>query len=72
MVKIIKPIYNALRDKAARSRTVFHDVPESQLLDVLAAYGILREILPTEMGGTVLLDQAEWMTNRMAVELGEI
>jgi hypothetical protein len=72
MVKIVKPIYNAIRDKAARSRTVFHDVPESQILDVLADYGILGEMLPTEIGGTVVIDQAEWITNRMAVELGEI
>ena len=72
MVKIIKPIYNALRDRAARSRTVFHDVPESQILDVLSDYGILKGMLPTMMGGTVRLDQTEWIASRRAAELGEI
>jgi hypothetical protein len=62
----------SVMDKHARSRTLFHDVPESQLLDVLSDYGILKEGLPTEMGGAILLDQAEWMASRRTAELGEI
>ena len=71
-VKLFKPILFALMDKHTRSRVLHHDVPESQLLDVLSDYGILREVLPTEMGGTLRFDQAEWIASRRAVELGEI
>jgi hypothetical protein len=59
-------------DKRIRSRTLFHDVPESQIVDILSSYGILKEMLPTEMGGTVRLNQAEWMASQRAAESEEI
>jgi hypothetical protein len=59
-------------DKHARSRRLFHDVPESQLLDVLSDYGILKEMLPIERGGTVRLNQSEWIAHRRAAELKDI
>lgn len=62
----------ALKKKTTRSRTLFHDVPESEILDVLAEYGILKNMLPTEMGGTVVLNQREWMANRWAIEIEEL
>jgi CRAL/TRIO domain len=71
-LKIIKPIINALMGKRNRARQLLHDVPESQLLEVLSDYGIHKEMLPTEMGGTVELDQAEWIAKRRAAELMEI
>ena len=36
-----------------------HDVPKTQLLDVLSNYGIHKEMLPTEMGGTIEIGQDE-------------
>jgi CRAL/TRIO domain len=72
VVKIIKPIVNALMDKHARSRALMHNVPESEILDVLSSYGIQKDMLPTEMGGTVLLDQAQWIASRRAAELEDI
>jgi hypothetical protein len=71
-VKTIKPIIDALQDKHTRCRKLVHDVPESQLLDVLSDYGILKEMLPTEMGGTIVFDQAEWIASQRAAELKEI
>jgi hypothetical protein len=71
-VKIIKPITYAYFDKRSRSRLLIHDVLESQVLDILSSYGIQKDMLPTEMGGTVLLDHAEWIASRRAVELKEI
>jgi hypothetical protein len=72
VANIVKPIVFSLVDKHARSRMLIHNVPESQLLDVLSDYGILKNMLPTEMGGPVQLDPAEWIASRRAVELGEI
>jgi hypothetical protein len=71
-VNIIKPILNAFMDKYARSRILVHDVPESQLLGVLSDYGILKDMLPSELGGTILLDQAAWISSQRAAELLEI
>jgi hypothetical protein len=46
-----------------------HDVPESQVPDILSDYGILKKMLPSELGGTVQLDQAAWIACRRAAEL---
>jgi CRAL/TRIO domain len=72
ILKIIKPILNALVDKHTRSRVLMHDVPESEILDVLSSYGVQKYMLPTQLGGTVLLDQAKWIASRMAAELEDI
>jgi hypothetical protein len=70
--KMIKRITKALMDRHTRSRVLEHDVPESQILDVLSHYGIMKDMLPTEMGGTIELNQAEWIASRRATELEEI
>ena len=46
--------------------------PERQLPDILSDYGIHVDMLPTGMGGSIHLDQAEWIANRRAAELMEI
>ena len=72
MVNVIKPIIYALIDKYTQSRHLLHTVPKNRLLDALSEYGILKYMLPTEMGGTVRLHQAEWIANRRALQLGEV
>jgi len=62
----------ALTNKQVRSRVVFHDVPESDIVDSVAEYGILRDMLPTLMGGTVELNMSEWIANRRAIEMEEL
>jgi hypothetical protein len=58
--------------KELRARTLTHDVPESDILPVLSAYGIMPDMLPVAMGGTVVLDQAEWIATRRATEMEEL
>ena len=72
LVRILKPIMNAVLDKEARTRLLMHDAPEGEIPEVLARYGILKEMLPREMGGTVQLNHSEWIANRRAVEFEEI
>jgi hypothetical protein len=72
VVKYLEPIIRALENKHTRTRKMFHDIPENQLLDVLSDYGILENMLPTEMGGTIRLNQSEWIAGRRALELKEI
>lgn len=72
LMRVLRPVLMALTDKRLRARTIWHDIPETEIISALSEYGILKEMLPTEMGGDVLLDQVEWMANRRAVELEEI
>lgn len=58
--------------KGARSRSIMHDVPEDAIVEVLSHYGIFKNILPTEMGGSLEMNQADWLAHRRAVELEEI
>ena len=70
--RFLKPIVYALVDKRTRSRIVIHDVPDSRIFEDLSSYGILKYMLPTEMGGTVQLNPSRWIVERRAAELGEI
>jgi hypothetical protein len=72
VVKVIQPLLNAVCDKRLRERKLEHDVQENQIISVLSTYGIMKDMLPTEMGGTIELNQSEWIANRRAVELEEI
>lgn len=72
MLRIIKPLMFALKDKESRSRTLFHDVPENDITQVLSSYGIQKDMLPTDMGGSLVLDQSDWIASRRAAELEEI
>jgi hypothetical protein len=51
-----------------RSRVVVHDVPECQLVEALADYGIFKEVVPVELGGTFVYDHSEWLAKRCAIE----
>jgi hypothetical protein len=51
---------------------VKHDVPQDEILNVSPSYGIRKGMLPTAMGGTVVLNQAEWIASRGATELETI
>ena len=71
-LSVIKPIVFALMRKGNRSRSIMHDVPEDKIMSVLAQYGILGSMLPTEMGGTMEQSQSEWLEQRRAIEMEEI
>lgn len=70
--RLLKPIVYALVDKRTRSRILIHDVPDSRIFEDLSSYGILKFMLPVEMGGTVQLNPSRWIADRRAIELGEI
>jgi hypothetical protein len=59
-------------DKHARFRIVKHDVPQDEILNVSPSYGSRKGMLPPAMGGTVVLNQAEWIATRGATELEKI
>ena len=72
ITRVMIPIIHAFMNKDFRTRSLTHDVPEDDILDTLSKYGIEKEMLPVEMGGTIVLNQSEWIANRWATELEEI
>jgi hypothetical protein len=62
-------ILEAVIGKRAQSRTMILDAPNSEILDVLSSYGILEDMLLTEMGVTVQYKQSEWPAKRIAAEM---
>lgn len=66
LLQILKPIYFFRMNKAMRLRIVIHDVPENELIASLFPYGITSEMLPVEMGGTMVLDQYECLMEEIS------
>jgi hypothetical protein len=56
-LRALKPVLLASMDATSRARMLIHTVPESELLSVLAFFGIQKEMLPTDLGGTLMLNQ---------------
>lgn len=71
-VKYVKPIVSPLLGKYLRSRVVMHEGTVSEALAELSEYGILQDMLPADMGGTLEFCQADWIANRRSLELTEI
>lgn len=69
---IMKPIVFAVMTKEARARTLVHHDENSNYVEILSPFGINGDMLPVEMGGTIRLDQQQWVAERRAVELDEI
>lgn len=59
VVLLLKPIGFAFMGKMVRQRTIIHNATEEQLPEALAGFGILKDMLPTEMGGTITLDHSK-------------
>lgn len=72
LVWLLKPIGLAAMGKEARARHLVHDVPPSEIVETLSSYGITKDVLPTQMGGSVQLNPSEWIANRRAIEMEEI
>lgn len=50
ILRVICPVLKALMDKEARARTVFHNVPDSEVAESLSSYGLTKDVLPLELG----------------------
>lgn len=72
ILRIVKPILFALTDKKTRTRTKLHDVAEDEIPEVLSTYGIMKNMLPIELGGATEFKLKEWIETRRAEELEEI
>lgn len=55
-------------NKEFRSRLLIHDVPQSQVVETLAEYGISKDVLPVDLGGTCEFDLGDWLSDRRNFE----
>jgi len=69
VVRIMKPIMGALMDSRTRLRLMHHDASESELIKILSEYGIQKDVLPSEMGGSYEFNPYEWIASRRAAEM---
>lgn len=72
IARMVIPIFCALQSKQSRVRTIFHEGSEEENLAALSEYGITASMLPECCGGTVLLDQKEWIAQQIALEMKEL
>lgn len=70
--RTVMPIIHALLNRWFRSRVLVHNVSPESIMNVLREYGILPEMLPAKMGGTLDLDTDEWIAQRRAAEMEEL
>jgi hypothetical protein len=69
---IIKPVMMALKNRRSRARSLFHDVQENDIAEILSTFGIGKDVLPDEIpGGTVRFDQSLWIEHRKVIEASQ-
>lgn len=59
--KIVFPIMKVIMGERMRKRIRVHSGSEERVLENLKGYGLGREVLPSEIGGDVILDMDSWI-----------
>lgn len=59
--KIVFPIMKMVMPERMRKRVRVHVGTEQKVLDSLKAFGLDREVLPSELGGDVIIDTDSWI-----------
>lgn len=62
--QIVFPVIKFLLGKRLRQRIKVHSGSEEHVLERLAHFGLPKESVPSDLGGTVVLDQKTWLVNR--------
>lgn len=61
--KVVFPIMKMFMSERMRKRVRIHSGSEEKVLEDLKAFGLGKEVLPTEIGGDVILDTDKWMND---------
>ena len=71
--KVIYPIIRLFMNERMRNRIhMHHDIADVNFLQKMSdKYGLSKDILPTELGGFVVLDGMGWIEERKTMEFDE-
>lgn len=58
---ILKPLLFFLLGRRLRSRSQVHAGSTNEILESLTSYGMPAVVLPTEIGGDIVLDHSAWL-----------
>mmetsp|Transcript_13074 Transcript_13074/g.30430 ORF Transcript_13074/g.30430 Transcript_13074/m.30430 type:complete len:173 (-) Transcript_13074:1121-1639(-) len=62
------PIVRAFLPDRVKKRVAVHGGTDEKLMQQLEKYKLTKEMLPTELGGTIELDHAKWVSERKQKE----
>ena len=62
--KVAYPIMKLVMSERVRKRVRVHVGSQEKVLKELEAFGMGREVLPSELGGDVILDNDAWLQER--------
>ena len=65
---VIHPIMQYVAGKRLRLRLQLHSGSDKDVLKSLCQFGFSKSLLPSEMGGNIVLNQRKWMYLRSAIE----
>lgn len=63
-LKLVLPFFKVLLGSRLRKRIKFHFGTDEHVVSKLGNYGIQVENIPTELGGTLVLNQNKWVAKR--------
>lgn len=59
--KVVFPLMKLIMPERMRKRVKVHVGSEEKVLENLESFGLAREVLPSEIGGDVIIDTESWM-----------
>jgi len=63
-IRLVLPLVKMAMGERLRKRILFHTGSCEDVQKTLEPYGLTKDILPTELGGDVVLDQDAWLAAR--------
>lgn len=66
--RIVFPIFKLFMGERIVKRFRVHSGSEGAVLEKLASFGLSKDLVPTELGGNVVLDHKAWVAERKAGE----
>jgi CRAL/TRIO domain len=62
--RVVYPFAQLVLGERLRKRLMLHPGSQKDMLKTLAPYGLTKEVLPTELGGDIVLDHDKWLEQR--------
>lgn len=64
--RLVFPILKLFLGERLRKRIRIHSGSEEDVLKDLEKFGLTKDVLPSELGGDIVLDYQAWLASRLA------